>query len=136
MVLDTSISLFENINGLLDHYNGILRYTAGKYYLDIEELADEVPNNDIRIITADDIIGRIQLSDEGSRSSFNSLTAAFADPANKFEARNISFFNSDYLKADKNVPKKGNLSVPGVTNYYNTRLLANGFLTSLGMGLL
>ena len=135
MVLDTSISLFENINGLLDHYNGILRYTAGKYYLDIEELADEVPNNDIRIITADDIIGRIQLSDEGSRSSFNSLTAAFADPANKFEARNISFFNSDYLKADKNVPKKGNLSVPGVTNYYNTRLLANGFLTKSRYGL-
>lgn len=135
IVIDTSIPLLDNMNGILDHCNGILRYTAGKYYLDIEEIEYDIPNSDIRTITTDDIIGKIQLSDEGTRSAFNSLTAAFADPANKFEARNISFFNSDYLKSDKNVPKKGNLSVPGITNYYNTRLLADGFLNKSRFGL-
>jgi len=135
ITIDTSLSVFDNVNSLLEHFNGILRYTAGKYYLDVEELADVIENPEIRRITTDDIIGKIQLSDEGTRSSFNSLTAAFADPSNKFEPRNVSFFNSDYLKIDKNVPKKGNLSVPGITNYYNTRLLADSFLNKSRFGL-
>jgi hypothetical protein len=133
--IDTSVPLFDNINALLEHFNGILRYTSGKYYLDVEEAAGTIDTTDIRTITTDDIIGKIQLSDEGTRSAFNSLTAAFADPANKFEARNVSFFNSDYLKADRNVPKKGNLSIPGITNYYNTRLLADSFLNKSRFGL-
>lgn len=167
ITIDTSLPLFDNINALLDHYNGILRYTAGKYYLDVEEIDSYeyfstlpssnnyigrsillTTNNrryrynesnawelDIRTITVDDIIGKIQLSDEGTRSAFNSLTASFADPANKFEPRNVSFFNSDYLKTDRNVFKKGNLSVPGITNYYNTRLLADSFLNKSRFGL-
>lgn len=136
IIIDTSQPLFDNINALLEHFGGILRYTAGKYYLDVEEKANTITDSsDPRIITADDIIGKIQLSDEGTRSAYNSLTAAFADPANKYEARNISFFNSDYLKADRNVPKKGNLSVPGITNYYNTRLLADNFLNKSRYGL-
>lgn len=135
VVIDTSAPLFDNMNGLLEHFNGILRYTAGKYYLDVEEAEGAIAANDIRTITVDDIIGKIQLTDEGTRSSFNSLTASFADPANKFEARNVSFFNSDYLKADRNVPRKGNLSIPGITNYYNTRLLADSFLNKSRFGL-
>jgi hypothetical protein len=137
--IDTSVPLFDNINGLLEHFNGILRYTAGQYYMDLEEAVDTIPGSssidDIRIVTTDDIIGKIQLSDEGVRSSFNSITAAFADPANKFEARNVSFFNSDYLKIDRNVPRKGNLTVPGITNYYNTRILADSFLNKSRFGL-
>jgi hypothetical protein len=135
LTIDTSVPLFDNINSFLEHFNGILRYTSGKYYLDVEEAEGTIDSTDIRTITTDDIIGKIQLSDEGTRSSFNSLTAAFADPANKFEPRNVSFFNSDYLKADKNVPKKGNLSIPGITNYYNTRLLADSFLNKSRFGL-
>jgi hypothetical protein len=135
ITIDTSAPLFDNVNGMLEHFNGILRYTAGKYYLDIEEAEPFILTSDIRTITVDDIIGKIQLSDEGTRSAFNSLTASFADPANKFEPRNISFFNSDYLKADRNVSKKGNLSVPGITNYYNTRTLADSFLNKSRFGL-
>ena len=135
ITIDTSAPLFDNINGLLDHYNGILRYTAGKYYLDVEEEEPAIATNSVRTITVDDIVGKIQLSDEGTRSAFNSLTASFADPANKFEARNVSFFNSEYLKADRNVPKKGNLSIPGITNYYNARSLADGFLNKSRFGL-
>jgi hypothetical protein len=135
LMVDTSNPIFDNINSFLEHFNGIMRYTAGKYYLDLEEASGPISTSDIRTITADDIIGKIQLADEGVRSAYNSLTAAFADPANKFEARSISFFNSEYLKADKNVPKKGNVSVPGITNYYNTRLLADSYLNKSRYGL-
>jgi hypothetical protein len=135
LTVDTSASLFDNINGFLNHFNGILRYTSGLYSLDVEDIEPVIGPNDIRNITKDDIIGKIQLSDEGVRSSYNSLVASFADPAVKFEARNIGFFNSEFLASDKGVPKKGNLSVPGITNYYNTRLLAESYLNKSRFGL-
>jgi hypothetical protein len=137
LMIDTSLPLFDNINSLLEHFGGILRYSGGKYYLDVEEpeFLIESSDDEVRNVTADHIIGKIRLSDEGVRSAFNSLTAAFADPGNKFESRNISFFNSNYLKADRNVTKKGNISVPGITNYYNTRILADKFLNKSRFGL-
>jgi hypothetical protein len=137
LIVDTSVPLFDNINNLLEHFGGILRYSAGKYSLTIEEAEGSIENaeSEVRNITSDFTIGRVRLNDEGLRSSFNSLTVAYADPSNKFEARNISFFNSEFLKADRNVPKKGNVSIPGVTNYYNARLLADKFLVKSRYGL-
>lgn len=137
VVVDTSISLFDNTNSFLEHFNGILRYTGNKYYLDIETKSDNISSSvtEPRHITADYIIDKIKLADDGSKKSYNSLTAAFPDPGNKFESKNISFFNSDYLKADKNSPKKGNLTLPGITNYYNTRMLADSYLNKSRYGL-
>lgn len=130
LTVDTSQPLFDNMNSLLEHFGGILRYTAGKYYLEVEQPESGIQaTNDPRRITESDILGNIKISDEGTRSAFNSLTVAFPDPANKFEARNISFFNSNFLKIDRNVARKGSLSVPGVTNYYNAKLLADAYLT-------
>ncbi len=129
--VDTSLPLFDNMNSMLEHFGGILRYSGDKYVLEVEERADTIANtsDEPRNITEDHIIGKISISDDGIRSSYNSLTVAYSDPSNKFEARNISFFNSEYLKADRNVPKKGNLTIPGVTNYYNARILADKYLT-------
>lgn len=128
--LDTSLPLFDNTNTMLSHFGGILRYSGGKYSLDVEDTESSIAQSDSepRNITIDHIIGKIKLNNDGVKTAYNSLTASFADPANKFEARNISFFNSDYQKVDRNVPKKGNLTIPGITNYYNTRILANKYL--------
>jgi hypothetical protein len=137
ITIDTSLPLFDNMNSILDHCSGILRYSGDKYVLEIEQAEGEIANSksEPRNITADHIIGKIRLNDEGVRGAYNSLTVSFADPANKFEARNISFFNSDYLKADRNVPKKGNVSIPGITNYYNARILADRYLNRSRYGL-
>jgi hypothetical protein len=137
LIVDTSLPLLDNINSFLEHFSGILRYSSGQYYLEVEEAEGPISNeiDEPRNITTDLIIGKLRLVDEGIRGAFNSLTAAYADPANKFESRNISFFNSDYLKADRNVPKKGSLTVPGITNYYNTRLLADKTLNKSRFGL-
>ena len=136
LMLDTSTPVFDNTNSLLEHFNGIMRYSNGKYHLEVESGEDGViDEDDVRQIDNTKIIGKIRLSDEGIKSSYNSLTVAYADPANKFEAKNISFFNSNYLKADRNVPKKGNLAIPGITNYYNARLLADKFLNKSRFGL-
>lgn len=135
--IDTSLPLFDNTNSLLQHFGGILRYTGKQYALEVEQMEADIDaiDDEPRNITADHIIGKINISDEGIRNSFNSLTVAYADPSNKFESRNISFFNSDYLKADRNVPKKGSLTIPGITNYYNARLLADKYLTRSRFGL-
>jgi hypothetical protein len=133
--IDTSAPISDNLNNMLQHFGGILRYSAGKYHLDVEVSEPAILENDVRNLTLDDIIGKIQVSDEGIRKSFNSLTVAYADPSNKFEGRNISFFNSEFLKADRNVPKKGNVSIPGITNYYNARMLADKFLVKSRYGL-
>lgn len=133
--IDTSVPISENLNNMLQHFGGILRYSAGKYHLDVEVSEPAILNNDVRNLTLDDIVGKIQVSDEGIRKAFNSLTVAYADPANKFEGRNISFFNSEFLKTDRNVPKKGNVSIPGITNYYNARMLADKFLVKSRYGL-
>lgn len=137
LILDTSVPLFENTNSLLQHFGGIISYIGGKYSLFIEEAEGVIAEDDseVKNITKEHTIGRIRLTDEGLRGAFNSLTVAYADPANKFEAKNISFFNSEFLKSDRNVPKKGNLSIPGVTNYYNARLLADKFLVKSRYGL-
>lgn len=134
LMIDTSVTVFDNLNSLLEHFGGILRYTSGKYELEVEQGEGVIPSGDVRIIDADQIIGKVRISDEGVRSSFNSLAVAYADPANNYEARNISFFNSEFLKADRNVPKKGNVSIPGITNYYNARLLADKFLIKSRFG--
>jgi hypothetical protein len=137
LMIDTSQPLFDNMNSLLEHFGGMLRYNAGKYYLEVEQAESAISNSEVepRNINYDYIIGSIKINDDGIRSAYNSLTVAYADPANKFEAKNISFFNSAYLKADKNVAKKGNLSIPGITNYYNARLMADKFLTQSRYGL-
>ena len=135
--IDTSSPVFDNINTILSHFGGMLRYSSGKYYLDVETSAPTITNASTEPynITEDQLIDKISLTDEGIRSSYNSLSVSYADPSNKFEARNISFFNSEYLKADRNVPRKGNLSIPGITNYYNARLLADKYLNKSRFGL-
>lgn len=137
LLIDTSASVFDNINSILSHFGGMLRYSGGKYFLDVEAQVGSISTSDSEPynITEDHIVGKISLTDEGIRSSYNSLSVSYADPSNKFEARNISFFNSDYLKADRNVPRKGNLSIPGITNYYNARLLADKYLNKSRYGL-
>jgi hypothetical protein len=137
ITIDTALPLFDNMNSTLEHFGGILRYSGDKYVLEVEEAEGDISNtdNEPRNITNDHIIGRISISDNGIKDSYNSLTVAYTDPANKFEARNISFFNSEFLKADRNVPKKGNLTIPGITNYYNARILADKFLTKSRYGL-
>ena len=38
VVLDTKRPVFANINSMLGHFNGLIRYSNGKYFLDVESL--------------------------------------------------------------------------------------------------
>lgn len=122
--IDTSAPLFDNINMMLEHCNGIFSYSEGKYAFDIKGPETVY----IPINVEEDVIGNIKIDDSGNRTAYNSVTVSYHDPGNNFESRNISLYSAEFLKQDRNKPKKGNITVVGITNYYNVRLLADSYL--------
>ena len=141
-IIDTSKSIFENMNVFLSHMNGLLSYEAGKYVLDIETQATApVASTSFNSTTYDwnvnpeyidetDIIGNLQVNDNSARNAKNTIKASITDPANNWGSRSVSFFNSEYLEADRKVVKTGNFNFTGVTNYWNGRIGAEKELNS------
>ena len=141
-VVDTSRSIFDNINGLLGHFNGMLRYSAGKYSLAVKTRAGARTTVDVNgttytvdKITEDDIIGSINIEDAGQKGTYNQVDVTINDPQNRFEGRSVMMFNSNYLKEDRMIPKKGSVRTPYVTNYYNARINAKQYLEESRAGL-
>jgi len=133
-IIDTSKSIFENMNVFLSHMNGLLSYEAGKYVLDIETQATAPTtsttfnsetydwNVNPEYIDNTDIIGSISLTDNSVRNGKNTIKASITDPANNWASRSVSFFNKNFLEADRKVIKTGNFNYTGITNYYNARI--------------
>lgn len=141
-VVDTSRPIFDNINSMLNHFNGILRYSAGKYSLAIKTAAGTptsvTVNGETYIverIEEEDIIGSINVEDAGQKGTYNQVDVSINDPQNRFEGRSVMMFDSKYLKEDRMVPKKGSVRSPYVTNYYNARINAKQYLEDSRAGL-
>ena len=139
-MMDTAKSVFSNLNGLLSQYNGILSYSNGKYELSVEtnEVAPTSSNSfdsttydwnvNPEFIDASDIIGTVNLNDNSQKNSKNTVKGSIFDPQNNFQSRSITFYNSDFLKADRNVIKTGNMTLPAVSSYYNARMTIEKYL--------
>ena len=128
-VIRTETPVFDNVNGMLKHFNGVLRFSDGKYDLAVEQaLQDNWASDDIRKINEDDIIGAISLDDAGLKGSANSVSVSIPDPAIRYDNRSITFFNSDYLKQDRGIPKKKDIKTPQISNYFNARMNAEQYL--------
>ena len=124
----TDQPIFNNVNNMLGHFNGILRYSNGKYELDIESTSTTYESDDPRIINQDDIIGAISVEDTGLKGLCNSVTVNIPDPYIRYDTRGITFFNSEYLKHDRGIPKKKDIKTPYVSNYFNARINAEQYL--------
>ena len=129
MNVNTANTVFDNVNTMLQQFNGILSYSGGRYKLGVEStkapnVSVEHSNNTFTpsLITEDQIIGKIDITDKGVKNSINSVNAKITDPYKLFGQTEINFFNSEYLLQDNNVPKDGNFDMPGVTNYFNARM--------------
>ena len=129
-LLRTEDPVFDNVNSLLKHFNGILRYVNGKYELAVEQGMPEAAwsTSDPRIIDQDDIIGAISVDDAGLKGSANSVSVNIPDPAIRYDKRTVTFFNSEYLKQDRGIPKKKDIKTPLITNYFNARMNAEQYL--------
>ena len=133
-IIDTSVPLFDNINSMLKQFNGVLRYAGGKYELAVKSAAPSSFES-FQTITDADIIGKIKLQDKGQKSTYNSMSANVIDPQNNYNARSISYFNSEYLKQDKGIRRSGQFAMPGISNYFNSRINIQQFLDESRYGL-
>ena len=146
-VVDTSKSVFENINGFLKQFNGILSYQAGKYVLKVETTSDAITSQKVtaantssysgysigvehnpRVISEEDVIGSIKIKDSGPSKSYNTVSSSILDPGNQFKGTAVSFYDSNMLRADKNVIKSGTVNVASISSYYNARINVENFL--------
>ena len=110
-IIDTSKSIFENMNVFLSHMNGILSYESGKYVLDIETQATAPTssttfnsqtyewNVNPEYIDNTDIIGSISLTDNSARTAKNTIKASITDPQNNWSSRSVSFFDTKFLRS-------------------------------------
>ena len=129
-IIDTGKPLFANINAILSHFNGQLSYENGKYVLTVEtqetaptaSLNSSQENINPYYIDSTDIIGSISLVDNSQSKAKNTIKASLADPQLNYSSRSVTFFNSDFLKADRNIVKTGNFPFTGITSYYNARI--------------
>ena len=106
--IDTSAPLFDNVNQMLTQFNGILRYSNGKYELDLKTKAPATLSN-FEKITTDKIVGDIKITDKGISKTYNSVTTGYIDPQNGFNSKNITYYNSNYKKKIKESLVKGSI---------------------------
>lgn len=131
--IDTSNTVFDNINNMLKQFNGILRYANGSYQLSVKSRSPVL--SAYEKVKEEDIIGQIKVTDKGSKKTYNSVSASIVDPQNGFETRSVSFFNSEYLRQDNGIPKKGTFNTPSISNYFNARFNIKQFLDESRNGL-
>jgi len=118
--INTSQPLFTTVNKMLEQFNGMLRYSVGKYSLAVKS-KEPATFDSLELFNEGDIIGPVKITDAGSKKTYNSANLSFPDPQNKFENREISFFDSNFLKEDKGIPRNLSYQARGITNYFNAR---------------
>ena len=141
--VNTSSSVFANVNGFLTQFNGMLSYEAGKYTMRIAT-SESKPTSNIagdsdtgytngaelepRFITEEDIIGKIAIKDGGPAKSFNTVSASISDPGSRFNGKAVSFYDSNFLRADKGIIKSGNINMTAISSYFNARINVENYL--------
>lgn len=120
VLLDTSRTVFKNVQNMLAHGDAALCSFSGKYYLSIEKDANPI----VTINAADILGGEISIIDNSGKDRFNSVQASITDPGMGWKSSSVTFYNSHYLTEDNNVEKKLNLAFDYITNYYTARAMA------------
>lgn len=117
--IDTSKTVNSNINTILSQFNGSLNNVNGKYVVSLH--TDSTP---VDTISVGDVIGKITVKQGKSSKKFNSIQANIIDPINDWNATQVSFYSQSFLSQDNNIPKKGNINLQNITNYYTARAKA------------
>lgn len=129
VVLDTSKTLFDNLNTLLLGCRGFLPYTQGEYRLKIDG-----SSSSIMTFTTDTIIGGIQIKGESKDEKFNRVTVKFPNPDANWQPDTAiwppagSTEETTYLAEDGGVLLHEEIELDTITNYYQARDLARVIL--------
>ena len=117
VILDSSNTIFKNVQSMLDQGIMALNLFNGQYYLTMERDATPV----LHIDGGQLLDGSIQINDTTGKNKYNSVQASLLDPSNNWKSTAVTFFNSTYLAEDNYSEKKMGLTMDYVTNYYTAR---------------
>lgn len=129
VVLDTSKSLFDNLNILLLGCRGFLPYSQGQYRLKIDG-----SRSSEFTFTTDTIIGGIAIKGESKEDKFNRVTVKFPNPDANWQPDTAiwppagSTEETTYLAEDGGVLLHEEIELDAITNYYQARDLARVIL--------
>ena len=129
VVLDTSKSLFDNLNILLLGCRGFLPYSQGQYRLKIDG-----SRSSEFTFTPDTIIGGIAIQGESKEDKFNRVTVKFPNPDANWQPDTAlwppagSTEETTYLAEDGGVLLHEEIELDAITNYYQARDLARVIL--------
>ena len=128
-VLDTSKTLFDNINILLLGCRGFLPYSQGEYRLKIDgSSASQFA------FTTDHIIGGISIQGESKSDKYNRVTVKFPNPDANWQPDTAiwpaagSTEETAYLAADGGILLQEEIELDTITSYYQARDLARVLL--------
>ena len=129
VVLDTSKTLFDNLNILAMGCRGYIPYVQGEYQLVIDKTRTSQFT-----FTKDHIIGGIAIRGEAKEDKFNQVIVKFANPDRNWQD-DIAIWppagsqeETDYLAEDGGILLKDEIELDTITNYYQARDLARVFL--------
>lgn len=117
VLLDSSGTLFKNIQAMLEQGIMALNTFNGQYFLTMERAASPV----IHIDGGELLDGSISVTDTTGKNKYNSVQASILDPANNWKTTAVTFYNSTYLSEDNFIDKKMSLKLDYITNYYTAR---------------
>lgn len=119
-IIDTSESVFQNIQNLLESYQGALNNLNGVYRVTVEK-----DSSTPLALSFMDTLGDLELTDTTGKNKFNSVQASIIDPSIGWRTNGITFYNSEFKAVDRNLDKKMQLSFANITNYYTARSMAD-----------
>ena len=124
-VLDTSKTLFDNLNILLLGCRGFLPYSQGEYRLKIDGSSASQFT-----FTKDEIIGGIVITGESKDEKLNRVSVKFPNPETNWQPDTAiwppagSTEETAFLAADGGVLLQEDIDLDTITNYYQARDLA------------
>jgi hypothetical protein len=128
-VLDTSKTLFDNLNILLLGCRGFLPYSQGQYRLKIDGSSASQFT-----FTKDHIIGGIGISGESKEEKLNRVTVKFPNPDANWQPDTATWppagstEETTYLAEDGGVLLQEDIDLDTITSYYQARDLARVIL--------
>ena len=130
-VLDTNLSIIDNVKTLLSGMQGIMPYTQGEYRLVIE---DNVSTSAEFDFTEEHIIDGIVITGEKRSNKFNRVIVTFANPDKNWQQDQIEYPEAgsstytDYLSNDNSFALEKRVGLNTITNVYQAMGIARTIL--------
>ena len=125
-VVQTSDTLFDNVQQLLASCNANLYYSRGKYAISIHK--QETFDSNTFTFSEDNIIGEWTISLGSKKNRFNSMTVNYYDSSNGWQPNSIKVENATYLSADSSVLNEGGIDLPFVRTKADAQRLGKFYL--------